>query len=222
MGMKGPSQRVMVLVVVIVTVFVVSVLMVLTSPSLIDLFRDDPPPSGAQFDLSGIRFYADRQLVLSDDGSGFNSTVREEFNQSKLLLVVEIENTSVRWVQRYTYKYYNGLDYIEKEKDNSTYMLFEDWEYDIVYTYSIRFVCVAGSKAVSSHPLFDERSYCGGSFVARDRRSDRVEFFDVDGLFSETSREISVAYYGDPEGHGSMSDYNLMIRIDAVGIGAID
>lgn len=218
MGVKGSVRRVIVVAVVIVMVLIVSILTALTNPSLFGWFRDDLPPHAGTFDLTGFRFYADRQLVLSDDGSGFNSTVRNEFNQSELLLVVEIKNTSVRWVQRYVYKYYNGIDFIETEKDNSTYMLFEDWEYDTVYTYSITFVCDATSEAVSSHSLFDESRYCGGSFVARDRRSDRVEFSDVGGLYSEQARDISIAYFGDPEAYGRISEYDLLIKIEGEGI----
>ena len=178
---------------------------------------DDQPPQGS-YDFTGLHFGPSSVFTLSEDEPWVNDTIREELNLSSYVLTVEIVNTSISWTQNYTYSYRNGRDVFEKERDNTTFMFFTDWDYDTVYTFNIRFQCDSDNEIVRSISLFDEDRYGSGSFLVTQGRTDRVEFLDNDRLVKRSNGSLFLTYYRDLNASGPFNHDALCIQLEKRGV----
>jgi hypothetical protein len=160
------------------------------------------PGHHSSFYLETITFTASNKVDLADSGIEFDEALREELNQSRFTLVIEIEDPSIQWTFNYSYMYKAGDDLLHMDFEDEGVVAFEDWEYGTAYTFTIRFLCDSQNATVQALPFLTEDLYVRGTFIARDKRIDTVVFTVDEGTQYEERDVKWIIYFGELDENG--------------------
>ena len=206
---KSVGKTVIIILLVIITV---------SGGYILFLWNWDPPHYGSS-SLRSINFYPRPNPfeIREDNDPLINDSLKDRFNESEITLEIEVIETQTTFVLTYGYLTRDGRDMliITNSSRDEKFFMFEEWERETTYTFTIRFLCQSDNETVRSFELFDDDRYVQGRFrVEREGNRDIISYFDIDGTHLMKNGKPVMIYMGNYVDNGIAGTDYFIVEID--------